>query len=89
MCVAAAEDDDDLEVDGDDLMVSTLQNLMPLASNRKRIFQLMRETFAARRRWMKDNIPAVQTILSCYPRFSDVPDLVSSSSDFSNCIYFT
>jgi hypothetical protein len=31
MCVAAAEDDDDLEVD-DDLMVSTLQNLMPLAS---------------------------------------------------------
>lgn len=56
---------------------------------RERIFQLMRETFAARRRWMKDNNPAVQTILSRYPRFSDVPGFVSSSSDCSNCIYFT
>lgn len=66
-------------IEGDDLIVSTMQNLLPLAANRDRIHQLMQESFAARRHWLELTNPTVLDVLTRYPRFIDTPGLVRHS----------
>jgi hypothetical protein len=67
------------DVEEDELIVATMQNLLPLVANRDRIFQLMRECFPARRQWIKETNPTVLAILTRYPRFTDTAGLVSMS----------
>mgnify|MGYP006334345439 CR=1 FL=1 len=64
------------ENDDHELLAATLQNLLPLAANRDRIFKLMKDSFHGRRNWIKDTNPTVNEILQKYPRFVDTPGLV-------------
>lgn len=66
----------DGEAEDDDLIVSTLQNIIPLAGNKDRIFQLMTSSFQARRSWITSASPTLGAILERYPRFLDTSGLV-------------
>jgi hypothetical protein len=67
---------DDVEAEDDDLIINTLQNIIPLASNKDRIFQLMTSSFQARRSWIASASPTLGAILERYPRFLDTSGLV-------------
>jgi hypothetical protein len=65
-----------------ELKISSIQNLVPTAANADRIFNLMSETFGNRCEWImgkhdKNGGPTIALIVKKYPRFLDVPRLVS------------